>query len=189
LESKAIATTCCTRLGPKVFPFAEKYFGSRVLRQRLGTTLDSLCIQLCSGVAGVSVRLGEHLLHGRLVKSILVPNDGPAQIDEVDLLLWCNLPRPATVALCVANDLADLPAPVRNGRADTSDRTFRKVVRYVLAQTLAVSVHTLVNLEDRVLDLATFFADSVDRTLGTSGIVERTIIVMAPLERDDVARV
>jgi hypothetical protein len=96
---------------------------------------------------------------------------------------------PATVALCVANDLADLPALVRNGRADTSDRTFRKVVRYVLAQTLAVSVHTLVNLEDRVLDLATFFADSVDRTLGTSGIVERTIIVMAPLERDDVARV
>src|SRR5258705_13587978 len=94
---------------------------------------------------------------------------------------------PTTVVCGVSNDLALFPCLARNGRADDRDSSLGFCVLDVLAQIPAISVNGLVNLEDRIVDLFGFVTDAMESAASAGGIVEGSVIVMAPLEEDDVA--
>src|ERR1700730_6724898 len=102
------------------------------------------------------------------------------------MLLFSDLPSPATVVCCVADNLAVIPCLARNRRADDGYRSFGLCVLNVLAQVPAIGVDSLVDLEDRIVDFFGFVTDAMDGSSGTGWIVEGSIIVVPPLEEDDI---
>ena len=168
------------------FPFAEKYAatGSCGSAFRPATTLSALSsaparlVWVCG-----SAKSGSTSLLQRVVSS----SDDLIQIDEADVLLLGYLSRPAAVVCGVPNDLAVLPCLAGNGRADDRDRPFGLGVRDVLAQVPAIGVHRLVDLEDWIVDLFGLVTDAMKRSASAGGIVERAVVVVAPLKENDVA--
>ncbi len=86
-------------------------------------------------------------------KRVVTAGNDLVQVDEADVFLLGNLPRPSAVAVGVADDLTVLPGLARDRRTDDGDCAFGPGVLDVLAQIPAVGVDRLVNLEDGVIDL------------------------------------
>lgn len=136
----------------------------------------------------MGVRIPEERFDGGLAQRVVSSGDDLIEIDEADVFLFCDLSCPTTIVCGVPNDLAVFPCLPRNWRTDDRDSSLGPCVFDVLAQIPTVGVDGFVDLEDWIVDFLTFVTDAMDGSAGTGGIVEGPIVVVTPLEEDDIAR-
>src|SRR6185312_5448331 len=118
------------------------------------------------------MRIAEQRIHRGLTKRVVLPRCDLVQVDKPNMFALCDLTRPSTIVVGPANDLAIFPGLSWHQRADDRGRSLGLRLFDIARHVPAKSMHNLVLLCDRVVDLLRLIAHAIDRSTRARRIVK-----------------